>query len=269
LILKKGERYRTISSHQRYGVDLEECSLHFDPQRRLITLGGSKEQEEIHRIGQAILDVLAAQEEDQENGRPLTEPEIVAEVEGKTTHLRSALRDLITREKVERRGKGGKGDPFRYALKDSRFLVPPISREHGNKNPQMTVNHQNDCENSCSSDLASSACGDQSPETSILAYLRTNPESEGRSAASDSADSCSLVPTLYRERQEQASNPGGSLRLVNENSCSQGLASTRLMGTRNVSAPQDERESSQVYTERDSQAAISIGSEEEIVEWTA
>lgn len=198
LILKGGERYRTISSCQRYGLDLEECVLHFDPQRRLITLGRSKEQEEIGRIGQAILDVLSVQEEDQQGGRPLTEPEINDEVEGKTTHKRHALRDLVSQEKVERAGKGGKGDPFRYALKDSRFLVPHICQEHGNKNPQMTVNHQNDGENSCSTDLTASACGDQLPGTSILAHLRTNPESECRSAASDSADSCSLVPTLYR-----------------------------------------------------------------------
>jgi hypothetical protein len=269
LILNGGERSRTISSRQRYGVDLEECIVHFDPQRRLITLGGSKEQEDINRIGQAILDVLAAQEEDQEGGRPLTEPEINDNVEGKTTLKRSALRELVTQEKVDRRGKGGKGDPFKYALKDSRFLVLLLSREHGNKNPQMPETHQNHRENSCSTNVAFSEYADQIPGTSIGAHLETHVESTCRSAESNSAHSRSLVLTLSKEHQEQASKAGVSLRLVTENFRSQELASTRLMGTSNVSVPRDERESTEAYTVPKSQADIAIGSDEEIVEWIA
>jgi hypothetical protein len=198
LILKASERYRTISSRQRYGVDLEESILHFDPQRRLITLGGSKEEEDINRSGHAILDVLAAQEEDQEEGRPLAEPEINSEVEGRTTLKRSALRELVKEDQVERSGKGGKGDPFRYALKDSRFLVPLISREHRNKNPEKIGNQEDHSENACSSNVSFSECSDQIPGTSISANLGDHLESECRSAASDHSDSCSLVPTLYQ-----------------------------------------------------------------------
>src|SRR5262245_61175814 len=104
----------------------------------------------------------------------------------------------------------------------------------------MTVTHQNDRDNACSSDLASSACTDHIPGTSIAANLRATLETECQSTINAPSDSCSLVPTLYREHQEQESKADGSIRIVEENSCSQGLAHTQVTGTTNVSAPQSE-----------------------------
>jgi RecA-family ATPase len=40
LIMKRTDRYRTISSQQRYGEDLPETVLHFDPTTRTVSLGG-------------------------------------------------------------------------------------------------------------------------------------------------------------------------------------------------------------------------------------
>lgn len=130
LIMKRSDRYRTIKSIQRYGEDLEESTLRFDAQTRTVTLGESKEREEVIRMRDAMVACLQEQEGDQ------TEAEIDEEVEGKTTYKRKALRELVGEERVERRGQGSRGDPFRYALKDSRFLVPTIdkgTREQGNK----------------------------------------------------------------------------------------------------------------------------------------
>jgi hypothetical protein len=123
IFLRRTERYRTVRSMQRYGEDLPETVLPFDPQTGLVSLGHTREQEEEGRIAEAIMDFLKARNE------PATEAEIDAEVEGRTFRKRKALRDLISTGKVERSGKGGKNDPFHYAFKDSCSLVPIYMRE--------------------------------------------------------------------------------------------------------------------------------------------
>ena len=50
LMMKRTERYRTVSSVQRYGEDLPETVLRFDSATRMVSLGESKEQEEEKRI---------------------------------------------------------------------------------------------------------------------------------------------------------------------------------------------------------------------------
>ena len=42
LVMKRSERYRTIQSVQRYGTDLLETVLEFDPERRTTSLGAEK-----------------------------------------------------------------------------------------------------------------------------------------------------------------------------------------------------------------------------------
>lgn len=92
------------------------------------------------------------QEDDREKGRPLTQADIDETVEGKTVYKRKALKALLEAKQVERIGKGGKTDPFRHCLKDSRFLVSPYSKEHGNKNPRNSVSAEEDEHYSCSRD---------------------------------------------------------------------------------------------------------------------
>jgi hypothetical protein len=133
LIMKRSERYRTLSSIQRYGEDLPETVLRFDPQSRTIGLGQAKEQEEADRIAEAILACLRVQEADKEKGHPLTQAEIDEELEGKTIYKRKALKALFAGKQIERLGKGGKKDPFRYCLKGSRFVA---AEEHGTTNQQ-------------------------------------------------------------------------------------------------------------------------------------
>lgn len=172
--LKRSERYRTISSTQRYGLDLEETTLRFDPTTRIITLGETREAEEGARIGEEILAYLEAK------GAPMTEADIDNGVEGKTRIRRKALRDLVAAGRIRRSGRGGKSAPFRYAVTDTSVelggntnttyepreeteshptsgipvpLFPPLHGEQGNRNPENDVTPQKDGTNSCSQDV--------------------------------------------------------------------------------------------------------------------
>src|SRR5262249_31900266 len=99
LILKRSERYRTISSIQRYGEDLPETVLHFDSTTRIVSLGASKEQEEELRQGEAITEFLRAKQS------PAEEREIQAEVEGRKAVKVRALRRLVEEGQVYRQKK--------------------------------------------------------------------------------------------------------------------------------------------------------------------
>ena len=110
LLLKRTPAYRTLSSVQRYGTDLEGSVLHFDPENRTTTIGESREAEEENRIGKAIEEFLRDQTE------PVKES-VFDDVEGRVAIKRKALRRLVASRRVERIGKGGKADPFKYAAK--------------------------------------------------------------------------------------------------------------------------------------------------------
>lgn len=111
-LIKRHESYRTIQTIQRYGDDIPETTLIFDKESRTITLGGGKEKADLNGVKEAIADYLSRQAE------PVTEAVIGSDVEGRTALKRKALRALVAEEKVIRHGKGGRIDPFRYALPD-------------------------------------------------------------------------------------------------------------------------------------------------------
>jgi len=110
LLLKRSERYRTLSSIQRYGGDLEEITLGLDSETRDVTAGPPRQEAEEAEAARLILAALEGASE------PLTEPELLAEVEARTRATRGALRALVKSGKVTRTGRGTKGDPFRYAI---------------------------------------------------------------------------------------------------------------------------------------------------------
>ena len=130
LIMKRHEGYRTIQSIQRYGEDLPETILNYDKNTRTVTIGDSREGEDLSRIKQEILVFLGTQNE------PATEPLIVKETEGNTALKRKAIRELVSSGEVKRDGKGGRGDPFKY----SRILVPDIYVKQEYENPKPTGN---------------------------------------------------------------------------------------------------------------------------------
>jgi putative DNA primase/helicase len=110
IILKKGDRYRTVQSSQRYGTDWPETLLNFDPAERSLSLGVERSEAEAGRISEAIGAYLAGCYE------PQTRVQVEAHVEGKTKHKRTALKALCAAGRVSESGAGAKGDPLRYEL---------------------------------------------------------------------------------------------------------------------------------------------------------
>lgn len=130
LIMKRHENYRTMQTIQRYGNDLEETILNFDKETRLVTIGGTKQEEDINMVKKAILEFLSIQTE------PITEAVINQGVEGAVKLKCKALRELVAENKINREGKGTKGNPFKY----STILLPSIYVEVEKENPKTTGN---------------------------------------------------------------------------------------------------------------------------------
>ena len=130
LIMKRHDRYRTLQTIQRYGEDLEETILDFDKTTRLVTVGGSRQEEDTNVLKKAIIEFLSTQTE------PVTEIIINQGVEGSVKFKCKALRELVSENKINREGKGAKGNPFKY----STILLPSIYVEVEKENPEMTGN---------------------------------------------------------------------------------------------------------------------------------
>ncbi len=135
LILKRSDRYRTISSIQRYGVDLEETVLELDPETLRVTACGSRKEADEAHVSDPILEFLHSQTDTVE------EREIQENVEGRKQILSRALRSLVEQDKVAREGLGKRGDPYRYFISGS--LVPSIGREPENQKRLFPVSDSN------------------------------------------------------------------------------------------------------------------------------
>jgi hypothetical protein len=154
LMLKRGERYRTVAAIQRYGVDLDETVLDFDQEARMVSLGKGKGEVEEERVAKEIKKILEDLRLTKGGEASLTEQEILDDVEGKTGIKRKALRDLVRHGSAERLGTGKKGSPFTYlkaarqgsaepervVTQNARSLVPTIYTERENENPK-TAEH--------------------------------------------------------------------------------------------------------------------------------
>jgi hypothetical protein len=128
-ILKRSERYRTMMSMQRYGEDLPETVLRFDPTTRTVSLGESREAEEEKRMAEAIVEFLDTKQ------APAEESEIQDEVEGRKAVKVRALRRLLEEEKVYRQRKNPdlnnrRGNPYLYTLSLHWFIGSHPSQEN-------------------------------------------------------------------------------------------------------------------------------------------
>lgn len=110
LLLKRTDRYRTLQTVQRYGEDLPETVLDWDPERKAVLLGPEKSAADVARVAGSILGHLKTV-----SGQA-TEAEIAEAVEGKIKAQRQALRELCEAGKVLRAGAGKKGGPYLYSL---------------------------------------------------------------------------------------------------------------------------------------------------------
>jgi hypothetical protein len=119
VMLKRSDRYRTLSTIQRYGDDLEEITLTLDAATRSLSAGPSRAEADEVETSRAILAYLTEQPE------PRDEETILSAVEGKTGTKRHALRALVGTARVARTGAGKRGDPYSYSV--SRFSFPHTS----------------------------------------------------------------------------------------------------------------------------------------------
>jgi hypothetical protein len=150
IILKRGDKYRTVWTIQRYGDDLEETTLQWDAERKMVSPGKTRQEEDLAAMEEAMLQCLQMQEQ------PLTEAEIDAAVEGRKSLKVKALRSLVTKEKVEKAGKGGKTDPFRYSCS----LVPDTYSGTTKQEPENGGDHNNGADYSCSVDFPKNRCSE-------------------------------------------------------------------------------------------------------------
>ncbi len=144
ILLANNERCRTIATVQRTGDDLEETVILLDELTGCVRLGGTRQDADAAAVGQAILAAL------QQADGPHTEADLETLVEGRTSVKRAVLRQLVVREQVSRTGRGGKGDPFRYAVARSCSRVPPKGREHANTTHEGQDSLRETATHSCS-----------------------------------------------------------------------------------------------------------------------
>lgn len=108
LLMKRTERYRTLSSIQRYGQDLDETTLTLDPETRNVGAGVTRAAAELDDAARRIVEYFAA------HPAPVTEAELDGSIECRRQAWKRALRDLVAGGRIARTGRGGKSDPFRY-----------------------------------------------------------------------------------------------------------------------------------------------------------
>jgi AAA domain/Domain of unknown function (DUF3854) len=110
IVLKRTESYRVVQTVQRIGQDLRETVLAFDPTTRQLSVSGTRYEVERGDCETRILDFL------KETGEPQTQAKIRVGVEGQTRIIRAALTTLVEAGRVDKSGKGTRGEPFVYGL---------------------------------------------------------------------------------------------------------------------------------------------------------
>ena len=108
LIMRKRQGRRTLQSVQRYGEDLRETIINFDPDNGTVTAGEEMAGVLLREKEDAILHCLSQQSF-------LSESAIKGEVGGGGLTSK-ALRALFNSGRIYREGSGKKGDPFIYGL---------------------------------------------------------------------------------------------------------------------------------------------------------
>jgi hypothetical protein len=135
LVLKRGERYRTLQSVQRIGSDLSETVLNFDAETRTLSLGGSKADAEQADAETRILTYLEVAAE------PRTQEKIREDVEGATKTIWAALKALVDAGKVRKSGEGKRGKPHLYEfLFSCSQHISGTGEQETEKCPQPRVN---------------------------------------------------------------------------------------------------------------------------------
>ncbi|MEO5667032.1 MAG: AAA family ATPase [Bdellovibrionota bacterium] len=109
LMLMRNGEHRTLATTQRYGQDMPETILRFDPQTRHILGTSTKDEWSAASLRQSILTIV------KELGS-CTEATILTVTKGRSEDLKRELRVLVESGHVQRHGSGFKGQPFSYNL---------------------------------------------------------------------------------------------------------------------------------------------------------
>lgn len=135
LVMKRYEKYRTLQSRQRYGDDLPEITLEFNPATRTLSLGAERSDAEAQSVSKDILEFLRVA------GEPKTEQEIREGVKGETKTLATSLRGLVEQGKATREGAGKRGSPYRYGfLFACSDHIPQTSKQETRKTAESLIN---------------------------------------------------------------------------------------------------------------------------------
>jgi AAA domain len=135
LFMRKREQYRTLTSIQRYGTDLEDLALAFDKETGLITTSGSVEELETLRAIEAISKFMRTREE------WVSQAEIREEVEDvRISVLVRALHQGFDVRVFARAGAGKRGDPYVYqTILFAGSHVYTGTRKTESQNQQQTI----------------------------------------------------------------------------------------------------------------------------------
>jgi 5S rRNA maturation endonuclease (ribonuclease M5) len=146
MLMKRNEKYRTVSTIQRYGTDLEEITLEYDSDTRTLSAGVARAEADQAEAIKAIHKFLATQPE------PVEEATIHESVEGRKSVKVAALRQAVNKT-ITRTGKGKKNDPYRYSVSCS--LVPDICGEQTKQESENELSPSVQSTDACSRDFAS------------------------------------------------------------------------------------------------------------------
>ncbi len=105
--MKRCEVGRTVVTVQRYGQDLPEIAVHLDAVTGIVTAQGNVQSLKLDERQQAVMGCLA-------DGAELTEAALREHIGKENGLTAKALRELFKNKQIERTGKGGKNDPYRY-----------------------------------------------------------------------------------------------------------------------------------------------------------
>lgn len=108
MLMRRTRSCRYISSIQRYGDDMPETILEFDPASRRVTLGSTRSANDERRIEEEIEDLL------EKSGEEFLEEQLLKRVTGRTGSKRAALRELVSQGRITQNGRGVRGDPYVY-----------------------------------------------------------------------------------------------------------------------------------------------------------
>jgi hypothetical protein len=120
LVMRRKQAGRTLESIQRYGEDIPETVIGFNPETGATAAAGTVAEVETQKARTRIVEVIGE--------GAMTQAEIRESVEGQTRYTVAAIQELIQEKILSRSGTGKKGDPFRYSVSDENagLLVPTI-----------------------------------------------------------------------------------------------------------------------------------------------